>query len=205
MHPQQLAALLATEIDSGFGAALTRLGASRALVVDRIRTRVGALPEGKEISWDQVPWVADVELLPTTPTGTRLPGHGGPAPTQPSPAQEVLAAQPVSAIRGVGSTWATRLETWGYPLVGDLASAGPGEFLARGVQRIPELLTILARARILCAPWPADLPSGAGRTLTDLATTQPESSDIDGFRLWDHCIGLLAALDVDVARSIRIP
>lgn len=113
-----------------------------------------------------------------------------------------LAGQPVSAVRGVTPEWQRQLECWGYLRVGDLAYADPGEFMARGVQRIPELLTLMARARTLCSPWPADLPTGRGRSVADVALGCPV--DAAGARLRDHCIGLLAALDLEMAETITI-
>lgn len=210
MEPRQLAALLGTEVDTGFAAALSRLGASRALVVESIRTRVGAVPDGGEdtqLDWSQIPWVADVTLQPVDPLPA-APTEPGTATDPPSGRQDVrdeLAALAVTAIRGVGHTWASRLQSWGITRVGDLADADTGDLMRLAGPRIPALVVLLARARTLVAPWPGDLPGGGGRSIADLATSLPGAHDVEAFVLREQCMSLLACLDLDVAKTVSPP
>lgn len=206
MEPQQLAALLGTEVDTGFAAALSRLGASGALVVDTIRTRVGAVPNETtdQVDWSTIPWLADVTMTPRSP----LPASVATDPDLPDDPADVrghLAALPVSAIRGVGTAWATRLRSWGISQIGDLADADPSALMDRAERRRPALVVLIARARRALAPWPLDLPAGNGRSLAALATSRPERGDVSGFILREHCMGLLAVLDLDVAGEVSVP
>lgn len=208
MEPQQLAALLGTEIDSGFAAALSRLGASRALVVETIRTRVGALPDddhGETVDWSQIPWVADVTLLPVEPQPVALSDDEDTHPRDPGAIPGRIATLPVSAIRGVGRTWVNRLTSWGIDSVGDLAAADPSALMARAGARAVELVVLLSRARTAVGPWPQNLPAGKGASIASLATGRPDSADVPGFVLREHCMSLVAALDLDIANSLRIP
>lgn len=212
MDPQQLAALLGSEVDAGFAAALSRLGASGALVVDTIRTRVGSVPDAGDEApdWSRVPWLADVLLTPVAPLPTQPPAPDDNDPTTeltilPGSVRGRLAALPVAAIRGVGEAWAARLGSWGITHVVDLAEADPTALMRRAGNRIPTLMVLIARARTATAPWPAALPAGKGRSIADLATATPAASDLGGFLLREHCMHLLAVLDLDVAAATPVP
>ena len=212
MQPRQLAALLGTEVDAGFAAALNRLDGSGALVVDTIHTRVGAMPEsddGEEIDWSEVPWLADVVLTPQpdrpTAIGGESPGSGSAHDDSTSdPVRRRVAALPVAAIRGVGPGWSDRLASWGITSVGDFAEADPSVLLRRAGGRRSMITVLLARARAAVVPWPAGLP-GRGRSIADLATSTPDTSDVTGFMVREHCMSLLAVLDLDVAAATTVP
>lgn len=214
VEPSQVAALLGREIDTGFAAALLDLGSSRALVVERIVARVGAVPghgdgtAGAEVDWGAVPWQAEVTLRPTDTArsgsgdgGDDLPSTG----TDPTEAlRHRIALLPTLVIRGVGPSWGAELAEWGHRTVGDLAAADPGEVVRRAGTRASIVLPLLSRARDLVAPWPAPTPAASGRTIAEIAAATPEDTPA-AHVLRAHCLRLVAALDTAVATELVLP
>lgn len=217
VEPSQVAALLGREIDTGFAAALLDLGSSRALVVERIVARVGAVPGQGDgtadtaVDWGAVPWQAEVTLRPTDTAGGGSGGEGGgdvvPSPgTDPTEAlRHRIALLRTLVIRGVGPSWEAELAEWGHRTVGDLAAADPGEVARRAGARASIVLPLLSRARDLVAPWPAPTPAASGRTIAEIAAATPEEDTPAAHMLRAHCLRLVAALDAAVAATLVLP
>lgn len=213
MHPSAAAALLGREIDTGLAAALTDLASSRALVVDQIVARVGALPatsgdeQGTSPDWSVVPWAAEVTLTPTTPTTPLPPGQGG-EPAPPGGAAEAVRRRitglPTRTIRGVGDGWAASFTRWGLPTIGDLAAQDPGDLLRRAGNLAAVALPLLARARDLVEPWPPVPAAATGRTITEVAYATPPRDDVAQHLLRAHCVRVLGALNAAQAARLML-
>lgn len=219
MQPAQAAALLGREIDTGFAAAFSDLASSRALVVDRIVARVGALPstsgdeQGTSPDWTLVPWAAEVVLVPGTPVVDAVDAVGGDGdgddPWSPGPEPEgserirrTIAALSTRKIRGVGDGWAATFARWDLPTIGDLAAEDPGVIVRRAQNLAAVVLPLLARARDLTEPWPRVPAALTGRTITQVAYSTPSLDDLAQHQLRAHCLRILGALDA--AQAARL-
>lgn len=218
MQPAQAAALLGREIDTGFAAAFSDLASSRALVVDRIVARVGALPaefgdeQGTSPNWALVPWAAEVVLAPGTPVvGAGVgggdgqgdePGPSGPEPEGSERIRRTISGLSTRKIRGVGDAWAATFASWDLPTIGDLAAEDPGEVLRRARNVAAVVLPLLARARDLTEPWPPIPAALTGRTITQVAHATPALDDLAQHQLRAHCLRVLGALDA--AQAARL-
>lgn len=216
MQPAQAAALLGREIDAGFAAAFTDLASSRALVVDRIVARVGALPptsgdvQGASLDWAMVSWAAEVTLTPAT-LGAQLGKAGRELSHQSSAASEAaegirgrIAELPARRIRGIGPDWAARFGAWGLRTIADLAAEDPSVIVRRAGAHASVALPLLSRARDLTLPWPPVPAAVAGRTITQLAHAAPPPDDLAQHQLRAHCLRVLGALDAAQAARLTL-
>ncbi len=99
----------------------------------------------------------------------------------------------------------TRLAAWPIRSPRSFGFARSCALMARAGARAVELVVLLSRARTAVGPWPQNLPAGKGASIASLATGRPDSADVPGFVLREHCMSLVAALDLDIANSLRIP
>lgn len=213
MQPSQAAALLGREIDTGFAAAYADLASSRALVVDRIVARVGALPptsgdeQGTSPDWAVVPWAAEVTLTPTTHRTVGETGEHGPHPGPGEGSEQIrlrIAELSTRKIRGVGDEWAATFGQWGLSTIGDLAEEDPGVVLRRAGNLAAVALPLLARARDLTEPWPQVPAELTGRTLAQVAYATPPPDALAQHQLRAHCLRLLGALDARQAARLTL-
>ena len=204
--PAELAGLVAREVDEGVASALSALDAGGALVLDSIVARVAAPAAGARArSWDDVTWAAEM-VLRVDPAGarSRAVADGG-VHAQPR-IPRIIAALPVSAIRGIGPRWTARLTRGSVTTIGALATLGPAQLTTWSAAWGSDSLTLAARARGCAFTLPDDLVTlAADRSILDLARTDPTTLPGDSLErtaLWQAALTLTAAIDAKVLHGI---
>lgn len=214
IQPSQAAALLGREIDAGFAAAYADLSSSRAVVVDRIVARVGALPPGfgededSAPDWSAVPWRAEVTLEPQSPGDPMAQGEA-PGPDDPGGegggrVRREIGELSTKKIRGVGPVWATTFASWGLSTVAELAEEDPSRIVRRAGAQAAVALPLLSRARDLAEPWPRVPASALGSTIAEIARQTPAADDLAMHALRARCLRVLGALDAHVAAVLQL-
>ena len=204
--PAELAALVAREVDEGVASALSALDAGGALVLDSIVARVAAPAAGARArSWDDVTWAAEM-VLRVDPAGARarVVADGG-VHAQPR-IPRIIAALPVSAIRGIGTHWTARLTRESVTTIGALATLGPARLTTWSAAWGSDALALAARARGCAVSLPRSLVTlAADRSILDLARTDPTTLPGDSLErtaLWQAALTLTAAIDAKVLHGI---
>ena len=207
MEPAELAALVVREADAGVAAALGAFDAAGALTVDTIIGRVGSLPRSATDGWQDIVWQAEIVMRPSAASAPRVPLFPPEAAADPP---RLVAAMPVTVLRGVGRRWGAWLAGHGVQTVGDLANVSPATVAQWSTERSRYAAVLVGRARACCGPWPA-VEKGDRRSVLDVALADPGHADTVGtgareraHALWGHCLRLLAALDDRALRDLPV-
>ncbi|MFW5470029.1 hypothetical protein ACOCJ4_08305 [Knoellia sp. CPCC 206435] len=208
MGPQELAALVAREADAGVAGALRAFDSAGALTVERVIGRIGSRPSELSTAWEDVVWQAEVVMRPS---GTVRDAASGTAEPAVADVPDLVGRLAVSALRGVGERWATRLEARGVRTIGDLASTSPAAVAAWAREEGGGYaVQLVARARECAVAWPHVDPTD---TRSVLAVSQSDPGDAAGWppgsragalALWAACLTLRAAIDDDVLDRLPV-
>lgn len=197
MGPNELAALVAREADSGVAAALESWEASGALVAESIVARVSSVPTDQDITAEDlksIVWQAEIRLRPQSVHQAQKAEPGFTVPRQ-------LARLPVTAIKGVGSYWASQLAEMQVSTVGQFAGLSPAAIIKFVDSHGFTVAEIVARARSCNQSLPAIPEEWKQLTVTDVIAKGPDALSQDELLaggIWDACLRLAAALDRDV-------